>query len=93
MPVDLDIKAKPQVKVPEIPNLIKRPKTDVASRVPVVSDAQYNDMSPLEREMIFKNNFGFFDKFYGPEKQLREQYQQAMRHEIQNDLSNQIQEK
>ena len=39
MPVDLDQKAKPQVKVPEIPVLIRRPKTEMATRVPVVSDA------------------------------------------------------
>ena len=65
----------------------------MATRPPVVSDAQFNEMNPAQREEIFKNNFGFFDKFYGPEKQLREQYQQAMRHEIQNDLSGQIQEK
>ena len=40
----------------------------MATRTPVVSDAQFNEMSPMEREMVFKNNFGFFDKFYGPEK-------------------------
>lgn len=68
MPVDLDQKAKPQVKVPEIPVLIRRPKTEMATRPPVVSDAQFNEMNPAQREEIFKNNFGFFDKFYGPEK-------------------------
>ena len=69
MPVDLDVKAKPMVKVPEIPVLIKRPKTETKTvNMPVVSDAQFNEMTPIEREQIFKNNFGFFDKFYGPEK-------------------------
>lgn len=74
---DLDYREKiNKIRVPEIPTLPNHLK-----------DVKKNNQGQLPSfDELQQNNFGFFDKFYGPTRQYEERFKQSRSKELQEQL-------